>query len=119
MIRTRLLRNISKISEKAASHGTIRRMVNLGSDIKEETGTIVALIEAEITRTKLRGPGQGRRRMIGLCSDPWRQEPVPLVVNRSKNVWNCVGACGCGGDVFSGSCTLKRLSFRHCCRTAQ
>ncbi len=76
--------------------------------LKTETDT-VALIESY--GTKLRDRGKGGE-MIGLC--PIHDDKNPsLVVNRSKNVWNCLGACGCGGDVIQWVMHAEKASFRH------
>jgi len=76
--------------------------------LKEETD-IVALIERY--GTKLRDRGKAGE-MIGLC--PIHDDKNPsLVVNRSKNVWNCLGACGCGGDVIQWIMHAEKASFRH------
>ena len=71
---------------------------------------IVALIESYGTRLKPRGEASGE--MIGLC--PIHDDKNPsLVVNRKKNVWNCLGACGCGGDVIQWVMHAEKISFRH------
>ena len=76
--------------------------------IKTDTD-IVALIESY--GTKLRDRGKGGE-MIGLC--PIHDDKNPsLVVNRAKNVWNCLGACGKGGDVIEFVMAAEKVSFRH------
>jgi len=77
--------------------------------MKEETD-IVRLIESYGTRLKDR-PGT-RGEMIGLCPVHDDHEPS-LVVNRYKNVWNCLGACGKGGDVIQWVMHAENVSFRH------
>ena len=77
--------------------------------LKDETD-IVRLIESYGTRLKDRGGTRGE--MIGLC--PVHDDKNPsLVVNRQKNVWNCLGACGCGGDVIQWVMHAENVSFRH------
>jgi DNA primase catalytic core len=77
--------------------------------LKTETD-IVALIESYGTKLKPRGEASGE--MIGLC--PIHDDKNPsLVVNRKKNVWNCLGACGCGGDVIQWVMHAEKASFRH------
>jgi DNA primase catalytic core len=77
--------------------------------LKEETD-IVRLIESYGTKLKER-PGTAGE-MIGLC--PIHEDHQPsLVVNRQKNVWNCLGACGKGGDVIQWVMHAERASFRH------
>ncbi|TWB87046.1 DNA primase catalytic core [Synechococcus sp. Ace-Pa] len=75
--------------------------------IKSETD-IVALIESYGTKLKQR-PGD---ELIGLC--PIHDDKNPsLCVNRRKNEWVCLGACGCGGDVFKWVMHAEKTSFRH------
>ena len=77
--------------------------------IKTETD-IVALIESYGTRLRPRAEATGE--MIGLC--PIHDDKNPsLVVNRKKNVWNCLGACGKGGDVIAWVMAADNVSFRH------
>ena len=77
--------------------------------LKTETD-IVTLIESYGTRLKPRGEASGE--MIGLC--PIHDDKNPsLVVNRKKNVWNCLGACGKGGDVIAWVMLAESVSFRH------
>ena len=76
--------------------------------LKEETD-IVRLIESYGTKLKARPGGE---ELIGLC--PMHDDTSPsLVVNRRKNVWNCLGACGCGGDVIEWVVKAEKVSFRH------
>ena len=77
--------------------------------LKKETD-IVRLIESYGARLKDRGGSKGE--MIGLC--PIHDDKNPsLVVNRNKNVWNCLGACGKGGDVIQWVMHAEKASFRH------
>jgi len=76
--------------------------------LKEETD-IVRLIESYGTKLKARGRGG---EMIGLCPIHEDHEPS-LVVNRQKNVWNCLGACGQGGDVIQWVMHAEKVGFRH------
>ncbi len=77
--------------------------------LKTETD-IVSLVESYGTRLKPRGEASGE--MIGLC--PIHDDKNPsLVVNRKKNVWNCLGACGKGGDVIAWVMFAESVSFRH------
>jgi len=81
--------------------GLIRRL-------KEETD-IVRLIESYGTKLK---PRPGGDELIGLCPIHDDHEPS-LVVNRRKNVWNCLGACGKGGDVIQWVMHAEKVGFRH------
>ena len=77
--------------------------------LKSETD-IVRLIESYGTKLKDRSGTRGE--MIGLC--PIHDDKNPsLVVNRQKNVWNCLGACGKGGDVIQWVMLAEKASFRH------
>lgn len=76
--------------------------------IKSETD-IVALIESYGTKLKPRGSSG---ELIGLCPIHGDKSPS-LVVNRNKNVWNCLGARGKGGDVFEWVKHAERCSFSH------
>ena len=75
--------------------------------LKDETD-IVALIESYGTKLKERGGDE----LIGLC--PLHDDKNPsLVVNRKKGVWNCLGACQTGGDVFKWVMKADNVGFRH------
>jgi DNA primase len=48
----------------------------------------------------------------GLC--PFHEDHSPsLVVNPSKNLWNCLGACQAGGTVIDWVMKAEGVSFRH------
>ncbi|MDJ0766875.1 MAG: CHC2 zinc finger domain-containing protein, partial [Myxococcota bacterium] len=50
--------------------------------------------------------------LIGLC--PFHEDHSPsLVVNPSKNLWNCLGACQTGGTVIDWVMKSEGVSFRH------
>lgn len=50
--------------------------------------------------------------LIGRC--PFHEDREPsLVVTPSKNLWNCLGACGEGGDVIRWVMKSEGVSFRH------
>ena len=50
--------------------------------------------------------------LIGLC--PFHEDHNPsLVITPSKNLWNCLGACGRGGSVIDWVEKSKGVSFRH------
>jgi len=76
--------------------------------IKSETD-IVALIESYGAKLKPRGSSG---ELIGLC--PIHDDKSPsLVVSRNKHVWNCLDACGLGGDVIEFVMAAEKASFRH------
>ena len=50
--------------------------------------------------------------LIGLC--PFHEDHSPsLVVNPSKNLWHCLGACQTGGTVIDWVMKSEGVSFRH------
>jgi len=50
--------------------------------------------------------------LIGLC--PFHDDREPsLVITPSKNLWNCLGACGTGGSAIDWVMKAQGLSFRH------
>ena len=50
----------------------------------------------------------------GRC--PFHSDDSPsFVVTPSKNLWNCLGACGCGGDTIQLVMRKEGVSFRHAC----
>ena len=50
----------------------------------------------------------------GRC--PFHADDSPsFVVTPWKNLWNCLGACGCGGDTLQLVMKKEGVSFRHAC----
>jgi len=50
----------------------------------------------------------------GRC--PFHADDSPsFVVTPAKNLWNCLGACGCGGDTLQLVMKKEGVSFRHAC----
>jgi DNA primase catalytic core len=68
---------------------------------------IVTLIEGYGTKFKERPtPNE----YVGCC--PLHDDETPsLFVNRAKGVWQCKGACGCGGDCFRWVMKAEKVSF--------
>ena len=67
---------------------------------------LVALVAAGGVQLKQKGSN-----WVGCC--PFHDDHDPsLVVTPSKNLWNCLGACQCGGDVFSWVMKLHSVDFR-------
>ena len=65
------------------------------------------LVEARGVVLRKRG-----EELIGLC--PFHEDHSPsLVVNPSKNLWNCLGACQTGGTVIDWVMKAEGVSFRH------
>ena len=56
--------------------------------------------------------------LIGRC--PFHEDRTPsFVVTPAKNLWNCLGACGCGGDNIQLVMKREKASFRHAVETLQ
>jgi DNA primase len=54
--------------------------------------------------------GQGRN-LLGLC--PFHDDKTPsLVIDPDKNLWNCLGACGCGGSNIDWVMREQGVGFR-------
>jgi hypothetical protein len=69
--------------------------------------SLVRLIEAAGVALERRG-----RDFVGRC--PFHEDKTPsFVVSPEKNLWNCLGACGGGGDVIAFVMRRERVSFRH------
>ena len=50
------------------------------------------------------------KQLFGLC--PFHAEDTPsLAVDDEKGLWNCLGKCGVGGDVFSFIMRMDAVSF--------
>lgn len=69
--------------------------------------SLVRLIEAAGVALEKRG-----RDFVGRC--PFHEDKTPsLVVSPSKNLWNCLGVCGTGGDAIAFMMKAEGVSFRH------
>ncbi|VAX09943.1 DNA primase, phage associated [hydrothermal vent metagenome] len=50
--------------------------------------------------------------LLGLC--PFHDDKEPsLAINPKKNIWNCLGACQCGGSAIDWTMKAEGVSFRH------
>ncbi len=50
--------------------------------------------------------------LVGHC--PFHEDRTPsFIVTPSKNLWNCLGACGVGGDNIELVMKQEKISFRH------
>ena len=50
----------------------------------------------------------------GRC--PFHADDSPsFIVSPGKNLWNCLGSCGCGGDTIQLVMRKEGVSFRHAC----
>ena len=69
--------------------------------------SLVRLVEAAGVQLEKRGKDR-----VGCC--PFHDDKTPsFVVSPDKNLWNCLGACGEGGDVIGFVQKLEGVSFRH------
>ena len=74
--------------------------------LKKETD-LVELVRSSGVELKAHG-----KDLLGLC--PFHDDHEPsLVVTASKNLWNCLGACGEGGTVVDWVMRTQGVSFRH------
>jgi len=80
------------------------------SELKERIKREVSIQRlAEARGIKLRRSG---KELIGLC--PFHKDTNPsLNIDPVKNVWDCKGACGEGGDVISWVMRAEGISFTH------
>ncbi len=76
----------------------------------ERLKTEVSLIRvAEASGVKLERRGKD---FVGRC--PFHEDRTPsFVVSPEKNLWNCLGACGTGGDAIAFVMRREGVSFRH------
>jgi DNA primase catalytic core len=69
--------------------------------------SLVRLAEASGVKLEKRG-----KDYVGCC--PFHEDRTPsLVISPEKNLWNCLGACGEGGDVIAFVQKAEGVSFRH------
>lgn len=69
--------------------------------------SLVRLVEVSGVKLEKRGKDH-----VGRC--PFHDDKTPsLVVSPEKNLWNCLGACGAGGDVIAWVMKAEGVSFRH------
>lgn len=69
--------------------------------------SLVRVIEAAGVKLEKRG-----RDFVGRC--PFHEDGTPsFVVSPVKNLWNCLGACGSGGDAIAFVMKREGVSFRH------
>src|SRR6266511_1385943 len=73
--------------------------------VKRETD-LVKLVESSGVKLKRKG-----KQLAGLC--PFHDDHEPsLIVDPKKQLWNCLGACSEGGDVYRWVMKRDRLDFR-------
>jgi DNA primase catalytic core len=67
---------------------------------------LAALVRARGVELKRKG-----KQLVGLC--PFHDDHEPsLIVDPKKQLWNCLGVCGEGGDVYKWVMKSEGLSFR-------
>jgi DNA primase catalytic core len=72
----------------------------------KQTVDLAALVRAAGVTLKRKG-----KQLIGLC--PFHDDRSPsLIVDPQKNLWNCLGACGAGGDVYAWVMRREGVDFR-------
>ncbi|MGH9849007.1 MAG: CHC2 zinc finger domain-containing protein [Blastocatellia bacterium] len=73
--------------------------------VKRETD-LVKLIESSGVKLKRKG-----KQLAGLC--PFHDDHTPsLIVDPKKQLWNCLGACSEGGDVYKWVMKREGVGFR-------
>jgi DNA primase catalytic core len=69
--------------------------------------SLIRVVEASGVKLEKRG-----RDFVGRC--PFHEDRTPsFVVSPEKNLWNCLGSCGGGGDVIAFVMRREGVSFRH------
>jgi len=69
--------------------------------------SLVRLVESRGIKLKKHGKDQ-----VGHC--PFHNDKTPsFVITPSTNLWNCLGACGCGGSIIDFVMKFDGVSFRH------
>jgi DNA primase catalytic core len=75
-------------------------------DRVKRTTDLAALVRARGVELKRKG-----KQLVGLC--PFHDDHEPsLIVDPKKQLWNCLGACGEGGDVYKWVMKSEGLSFK-------
>jgi DNA primase catalytic core len=73
--------------------------------VKQSTD-LAALVRARGVTLKRKG-----KQLVGLC--PFHDDREPsLIVDPKKRLWNCLGACGEGGDVYKWVMKSEGIGFR-------
>jgi DNA primase catalytic core len=85
-------------------------MPHVSPELKERLKREVSIQRlAEARGIKLQRKG---RSLLGLC--PFHKDTSPsLSIDPVKNEWNCLGACGEGGDVIKWVMRSEGISFNH------
>ena len=79
------------------------------SEIERIKSEVSLVRLAEVAGVKLTKRGKDYR---GCC--PFHNDKTPsFIITADKNLWNCLGACGEGGDVISFVRKVEGVSFRH------
>lgn len=76
------------------------------NDIKQDV-SLVRVAEAKGIQLKKHG-----KDYLGHC--PFHNDRTPsFVISPESNLWNCLGACNCGGSVIDFVMKMEGISFRH------
>ena len=79
------------------------------SEIERLKSEVSLVRLAEVAGVKLTKRGKD---YVGCC--PFHDDKTPsFIITPDKNLWNCLGACGQGGDVISFVMKVEGVSFRH------
>ncbi len=79
------------------------------SEIERIKSEVSLVRLAEVAGVKLSKRGKD---WTGCC--PFHDDKTPsFIITPDKNLWNCLGACGEGGDVISFVRKVEGVSFRH------
>ena len=79
------------------------------SEIERLKSEVSLVRLAEVAGVKLTKRGKD---YVGCC--PFHDDRTPsFIISPDKNLWNCLGACGQGGDVISFVMKVEGVSFRH------
>ena len=79
------------------------------SEIERIKSEVSLVRLAEVAGVKLTKRGKD---YSGCC--PFHDDKTPsFIITADKNLWNCLGACGEGGDVISFVRKVEGVSFRH------
>ncbi|MGH9426855.1 MAG: CHC2 zinc finger domain-containing protein, partial [Terriglobia bacterium] len=72
----------------------------------KQTNDLMALIQSKGIKLTRKG-----KQYVGLCPFHADHEPS-LIVDPRQQLWNCLGACREGGDVYKFVMKLEGLDFR-------
>ncbi len=75
-------------------------------DLIKQSTDLATLVRAGGVTLKRKG-----KQLVGLC--PFHDDREPsLIVDPKKQLWNCLGACSEGGDVYKWAPSSEGIGFR-------